>query len=232
MAIDNQELVIKAIKERACVKRDVYENLLKQFESLKAVVQNYASELEETIGGMDKRLEVKFEEKSKYQFNLTIAGDIIIFYMHSNVFQFPHSHHAWKTSYVKEDESRSFTGSILIYNFLADSFRLKRLNDIGDMIARVFVDRDDHFLVDGQKELGYKYNNYVNGVLTPDTWKSILESALLFAMDFNLFIPPYQAVNMATVHNIMELGNRHGPTTGKRFGFQFYKEDEVGDKVS
>jgi len=232
MSEDNQAVVVDLIKERACTKRDVYDNLIKQFKDLRKVVKKYAEELTETISALDKRLEIKFEDKGDFQFNLTIAGDIVIFYMHSNVFQFSQNHHIWNSSYVQEDSNNAFTGNILIYNFLADSFRLKRLDDIGYLIARVFVNKDDHFLVDGQRQMGYLYNDFVHAQLDKATWRRILESALMYTLDFNLYVPPYQAVNTASVHDVMSLGSRHPLKTGKRFGFQFGAEGETpGDKV-
>jgi hypothetical protein len=233
MSVDNQEQVIEKIKERACVKRDVYDNLISQFEALKEVVKEYADELKENIHDVDERLEISYVEKSPYQINLTIAGDILIFYMHSNVFQFDQTNHVWNTSYVKEDSNNAFAGNILIYNFLADSFRLNRMNDLGYMIARVFVNKEDHFLIEGQKQIGYLYNDYVNNVLDKATWRKVLESALLYTLDFNLFVPPYSAVNVTSVAEVHQLGSKHTMTTGKRFGFQFSNSDadSTGDKV-
>lgn len=230
--MSNQEAVIAAIKSRACVKRDVYDNLSSQFADLKVVIKEYIDELKEVIHAVDERLEIKFEEKSPFQYNLTIAGDIIIFYMHSNVFQFPQNHHIWKTSYVKEDADRAFSGSILIYNFLADSFRLKRLNDIGYLIARIFINKEDHFIIDGKKQMGYLFNDYVNTHMTNEEWRRVLEQSLLYALDFNLYVPPYNAVDVASVAQVMELGQKHSLRTGKRFGFQFSKDEDQGDIVS
>ena len=45
------------------------------------------------------------------------------------------------TSYVKEDKNRSYCGVIHLYNFLADSFKYNRLNDVGYLIGRVFIIR-------------------------------------------------------------------------------------------
>jgi hypothetical protein len=223
---DASQLVFDMIKERSCMKRNVYENTIQQFNSLKAVLAQYTAELAEKIDSVDKRLEIKYEDKSDFECRLTIAGDTLIFYMHSNVFQFDQSHHIWKTSYVKEDEMRSYCGIIHVYNFLADSFRMSRMNDIGYMIARVFVNKEDHFLVEGRRQLGYLFNDYVNDELDEETWKNILESSLLYSLDFNLYVPPYNEVNTTTVLEVNEVTSGNSHRTGKRFGFQFSSSED------
>ena len=221
MPSENKDLLIDTIKERSCLKRNVYENTIKQFDLLKVTLKEFSIELDEKVHAFDKRLEIKYEEVSNFECRLTMAGDTLIFYMHSNVFQFDQGHHVWNTSYVKEDDSRSYCGIIHIYNFLADSFRLSRMNDIGYMIGRVFINKEDHYLVEGRRQLGYLFNDFVNNQLDHPTWKRILEAALLYSLDFNLLVPPYNQVNTTSVNEINRIGVDHSLKTGKRFGFQF-----------
>jgi hypothetical protein len=56
---------------------------------------------------------------------LKVAGDTIIFHMHTNVFKLDQSHSLWKTSYLGEDELRGYFGVVNMYNFLSDSFKLQ-----------------------------------------------------------------------------------------------------------
>lgn len=203
------------------MKRNVYENTIKEFEVLKEVLKNFTDELYEKVKAFDERLEVKFEEQGPFECRLTMAGDTLIFYMHSNVFQFDSSHHSWNTSYVKEEADRAYCGTIHIYNFLADSFRQKRRNDLGYMIARVFINKENHYLVEGRKQLGYLFNDFVNEVMDKDAWHRILETALLYSLDFDLLVPPYAQVNTISVQEVESLRDNNDTRTGKRFGFQF-----------
>src|SRR5574340_1141800 len=57
---------------------------------------------------------------------------------HTNVFEFDTRHLVWKTSYVKEKATRSFCRMINVYNFLPDSFKYNRANDLGYLVARIF----------------------------------------------------------------------------------------------
>ncbi|NNK80812.1 MAG: hypothetical protein HKO93_04875 [Flavobacteriales bacterium] len=223
---ENKDLLIETIKERSCLKRNVYENTIKQFNILKSTLNQFAQELDKKVHSFDQRLEIKYEELSNFECRLTMAGDTLVFYMHSNVFQFDPGHHVWNSSYVKENENRAFCGVIHIYNFLADSFRLRRMNDVGYMIGRVFVNHEDHYLVEGKRQLGYLFNDFVNSHLDKTAWKRILESALLYSLDFNLLVPPYNQVNTTSVLEISQIGVTHTLKTGKRFGFQFSVDDD------
>ena len=74
------------------------------------------------------------------------------------------------------------------------------MNDMGYMIARVFINKDDHYLVEGRRQLGYLYNDFVNEILDRKAWRKIFESALLYSLDFDLLVPPYDQVNTTSVH--------------------------------
>jgi hypothetical protein len=226
---ENSKLILDMIRERSCMKRNVYENTIEHFNTLKSIIKEYTEKLAEEVDCFDKRLEVKFEDRSAFECRLTIAGDTLIFYMHSNVFQFDQGHHTWATSYVKEDPMRSYCGIINVYNFLADSFRLSRYNDLGYLIARVFVNQENHFLVEGKRQMGYLFNDFVNGTLDKATWGNILESSLLYSLDFDLYVPPYNDVSTTSVMEVNELTSAMSLRTGKRFGFQFSAAHEGED---
>ena len=44
---------------------------------------------------------------------------------------------------------------INIYNFLSDSFVYDRERDLGYLVARVFLNKEGHFFVQGKKQLGF-----------------------------------------------------------------------------
>ena len=81
----------------------------------------------------------EFHDKSEFEAELRFGGDVLIFFMHTNIFEFSRDHEVMKTSYVREDPDRSYCGTILIFNFLADSFHYNRENDLGYLIGRIFI---------------------------------------------------------------------------------------------
>ncbi len=124
------------------------------------------NELSEEINAVTKDVSVKFIDKDDYEFHIKFGGDILVFFMHTNVFDFEKSHPIWKTSYLKDDELRAYCGMINVYNFLSDSFKYNRLNDVGYLVARLFLNKDEHYFVEGKRQLGFLYNDFVNETIS------------------------------------------------------------------
>lgn len=124
--------------------------------------------------GVDKRIVIDYKDKGEFEIELRVAGDILFFYMHTNIFEFEKSHPLWKTSYLKENEFNSYCGTIQIYNFLSDSFKYNRMNDVGYMIGRIFINKDAHFYVEGKRQLGFLYNDFANAVIDKSSLRAVV----------------------------------------------------------
>lgn len=220
-----RETIYRLVKEKGVLKQDVYANTVKIFDDLKRVLAETVSDIKNDFGDIDKRVDFHYRDRGDFQAEIKIAGDVLVFYMHTNVFQFDKSHSAWRTSYLKENDDNSYVGIINVYNFLADSFKYQRVSDMGYLIARVFVNRESHYLVQGKRQLGYLYNDFVNNVLDADALRSVVESAVLYTLDFDLYTPPYENLQQVTVEEIQSVTNSASLATGKRMGFRFGLED-------
>ena len=146
--------------------------------------------------------------------------------MHTNVFKFDSQNSLWNTSYFKENGNRGYCGLINIYNFLNDSIKYNRVNDSGYMIGRVFVNAENHFMVEGKRQMGFLYNDIINSVIDKDKMKAIIQSAVLYTLDFDLFIPPYDKVKEVSVFEIQQLRDKLKLKTAKRLGFQFTADSD------
>lgn len=222
---DAKKLILNTIKEKSNIKQVVYDNTLSIFNILKEVSQQMSNEYNNEMKGMDERVLLDFKDRGAFEFEMKIAGDLLIFNMHSNIFEFDRGHGVWKTSYVQDNNLASYAGIINIYNFLYDSFKYNRMDDLGYLIARIFINKDNHFFVEGKRQLGFLYNNFENAVIDKNTVKSIIESAILYALDFDLFVPPYEEASIASVAQMKENINKSKIQTGKRLGFNFYTDD-------
>ena len=58
----------------------------------------------------------------------------------------------WTTKYVQKDELNSYSGIINIYNFLTDSFKYDRIDDLGYLVGRLFINRHSHYFVEGKRQ--------------------------------------------------------------------------------
>ena len=99
-----------------------------------------------------------------------------------------------KQAYLSENENRGYCGIINIYNFLNDSFKYNRSNDLGYLVGRIFVNFENHFMVEGKRQLGFLYNDFINNVLDKDQLKSIIQSSIIYCLDFDLLVPNYDLI--------------------------------------
>lgn len=220
-----RETILQLIKEKAVLKQDVYSNTLSNFRDLKTVLASTIDDIRNQFGNADKRVEFYYQDKGDFQAEIKIAGDVLVFYMHTNVFQFDKSHNLWQNRYFKEDEDNSYVGIINVYNFLADSFKYQRNADMGYLIARIFINKDSHFMVQGKRQLGVLYNDFVNDTVTHDKLSNIVDSCILYALDFDLYTPPYENLQVVTVDEIQSIQHSASLATGKRIGFRFGLDD-------
>lgn len=219
------EALKSAIVHKACLKQDVYAITKDVFSELKAVLAEVTREIYDFITPSDTRVTIELKTMGAFESKMTMAGDTIIFHMHTNVFSFPSSHMVYKSPYVMKNKENAYCGIINIYNFLTDSYRFNRLNDSGYLVGRIFVNRERHFFVEGQSQLGFLFRDFSNSSLDSAKLRSIVETALLHIIDFDLYSPPYQLVKEVTLNDMQALSQDLRIKTGKRLGFKFSADD-------
>ncbi len=225
-APEPREMILKMLQTKSSMKQDVYTLTVELFKSLKTAVQEIGTDLNDSIQAADKRITVKYTDKGEMACELKVAGDTIIFHMHTNVFKLDQTHSLWKTSYLTDDELRGYFGVVNMYNFLSDSFKYNRERDLGYLVARLFLNKDGHFFVQGKRQLGFLYADLAENVIDPVKLKQVLLSAILYVLDFDLLAPPYDQVNQVTVSEVNELNANMQISTGKRLGFRFQADVE------
>lgn len=221
-----QDLILKLLKEKTVVQLDVRNRTEETFNILKKVLAELAHSLSKSATALDKRIKIEYKERNQFEVMFTIAEDVLVFYMQSNVFTFDRTHPVWQTSYIKKSEAHAFCGSISVYNFLSDSFKYDRSNDLGYLIARLFVNQELHYFVEGKRQLGFLYNDFTNSILTKEGIADIVNSAILYTLDFNIFVPPFDNVKEVSVSVMEEEANKMQVQTGKRLGFRFGADND------
>ena len=221
-----QELIFNTVKDKSVLKQDVFNNIILNFKILKQVLKEIGDDLSSRVESVDERVIVEYKDTGEFEAQLRVAGDVLVFHMHTNVFKFDSQNSLWNTSYFKENGNRGYCGLINIYNFLNDSIKYSRVNDSGYMIGRVFVNAENHFMVEGKRQMGFLYNDIINSVIDKDKMKAIIQSAVLYTLDFDLFIPPYDKVKEVSVFEIQQLSDKLKLKTAKRLGFQFKADSD------
>jgi hypothetical protein len=222
---DSRKKIIELLATKSVNKYTVYDNTLETFKRIKIILREFAEEMQETLQASETKIPIEFTERNKYEVELKVAGDLLVFTMHSNIFQFPKAHAVMQSGYIKEDYLRSYCGTISIYNFLADSFKYNRINDIGYLVGRIFINKDNHFIVEGKKQLGFMFNNFMKQENSDKNLIKVVESALQYAIEFDLLIPPYEQVKFVSVQEMNQITSSISLKTGKRLGFRYKAGD-------
>lgn len=217
----NESMIVKRLREKSSMKLEVYNNTYSVFQNLKKILKKISEETKFEIQKHNKEIVVEQIVKGDFETQIKFAADLLVFTMHTNIFEFPRDHEIMKTSYVKEDITRSYCGIINMYNFLSDSFKFNRNGDIGYLVGRIFINKDFHYYVEGKRQLNFLYNNFVNDTINDEALKKIAETAIVYCIDFDLLTPPYDTVKEVSVGEIIENSNNMSIKTGKRLGFRF-----------
>ncbi|MFV0592378.1 MAG: hypothetical protein ACK5M7_13410 [Draconibacterium sp.] len=217
---------LEALVIKATIKQQVYNNTLQSFKILKKVLVQLEKEYNKTIiDQVPVNALPHFKDKGPFEAEFKVGGDLLFFSMHSNVFQFDDKHPVWKTDYIKDEPMRSYCGTINIYNFLADSFKYNRMNDIGYLVARIFINKDNHFFVEGKRQSDEVVKDFSIDTISPGILRQIIETAIQYSIEFDLLVPLYDQVKMATVEQMHEKISHSKMVTGKRVGFGFNADD-------
>ncbi|MDB4089122.1 hypothetical protein N9544_05815 [Flavobacteriales bacterium] len=225
----NEELdkITEMLCTKSSLKQDVFKNTMDQFQEMKKVAINLVDKIKSNVCSKDDRIIIDYNEKSKYEFHIIIAGDILVFNLHSNVFKFDENHSIWKTPYLQESEARGYTGIINVYNFLADSFKYNRINDTGYLVGRLFVNNENNFYAEGKRTLSFLYNDFANLKFEKEIMEDIIEKLMIHILEFDLYTPQYELVSEVSVHQIKTTGDSVQIKTGKRMGFQFQTDSKI-----
>ncbi|HPD94867.1 MAG: hypothetical protein H6537_05245 [Bacteroidales bacterium] len=217
------------LSDKSVIKQKIYDNTLEVFGMIKDVLHEIVSDYNSGLKSVDKRVHLEYHDRGKFEVEIRIAGDLLIFSMHTNIFEFDRDHNIWKLSYVKDDALASYCGIINIYNFLTDSFKYNRLEDLGYLVGRIFVNKDFHYFVEGKRQMGFLYNNFGTAVIDKKALRGIIETAIMYSLEFDLLVPPYDVVKIASVMQMNDKIENAKLQTGKRLGFKFNSDDVSGE---
>ena len=89
------------------------------------------------------------------------------------------------------------------------------------MIGRIFINKEGHYFIEGKKELGRLYTNFATSEISEQAVAQIIESAILYTINFDLLTPPYDDVKLVSMSEMMASLDTMKLKTGKRLGFRF-----------
>jgi len=225
-----QQQIVDYLTVKATLKQHVYDRTLAAFSLLKEAMKELTKSLGDSMKIDDKRVLPDYKDFGKFAAQMQVSGDLLICTMHTNIFEFDRDHKIWEIPYIKEDPLNSYCGIINVYNFLTDSFRYNRIKDLGYLIARIFVNRNDRFFVEGKRQMGFHYKNFGKLAISKEIFEKVMEKAITYAVQFDLLVPPYDNVKITSVEQMSAKITRSVQQTGKRLGFQFNADDVLEEE--
>ena len=224
--IELREKILSAIIDKSSLKQRVFDNTFAVFGELKDALLEMASEIDDALDGkLDRRVRIEYRDRGKFEAQLQVASDILLVQMHTDVFEFDSNHIIWQNSYVQGDKDNSYVGVINIYNFLSDSLKYNRNADEGYLIGRIFINREKCFFVEGKRQNTMRAMNFGKAEIDREQLISILESAIYYAINFDLLTPPYEQCKRVTVDQFNNKFDSSTFTTGKRLNYEFNVDD-------
>jgi hypothetical protein len=220
---ENRKQLLDLLLHKSALKQDIADDCEKIFEMMKTAIKKEIDELQKSI--TDPRIRLSFHEKGKFEIHAYVGSDVLVFNLHNNVFKLPEHNPLWGTAFFNSDLNNGYFGIIHTYNFLAESFEQNRIDDRGYLISRIFVNKDRHFMIEGKGQLGNYFRDPQNMQLTEDILKIIVQMSFAHALEFDLYIPPFEYLDEISVAQIQTIGESLKLQTGKRLGFRMRSED-------
>jgi hypothetical protein len=219
----NRQQLIDLLMHKSALKQDVADDLEVVFADLRKLIDLEIKALKEVI--TDERVRLFVKDRGDHEFHVYIGSDVLVFNLHHNVFRLPDSNPLWGTSYFKSQPNNGYFGTIHIYNFLAESLQQNRLDDQGYLLARIFVNHERHFFIEGKGSLGYTFSDPQHMLLSSEMLQLIAQMSFAYALQFDLYIPPFEFMDEVSVGQIYVMGEQLKLRTAKRLGFKMSADE-------
>lgn len=100
--------ILSKISGKSALNQQVFDNTFSVFNALKETLHEMSSELDDQLEEMGHEVKIEYRDRGKFEAQLQVADDILIFSMHSNVFEFNREHIIWQNSYVRDNKANSY----------------------------------------------------------------------------------------------------------------------------
>ncbi len=212
------ESIAKTIESKSAIKQKTYRTLCKNFKDLENEAKNVIKQISDKIVDKDKDIELSVTKISNQEFQVRIAGDMLVFLLHTNIITLDDTHGFSKSPYVQQEPLRKYLGQINIYNFMADSLKFNRLNDPGYLVARVFCNYENHFLVEGERQLNFMFEKVSPKPLTKTDLSIIIQLVISQSIESDLITSPFPSIRVISLNEKLE--NTQALGGGHKIGFQ------------
>lgn len=215
---DPLDRIQKLLEYKSTAKQVTYKKLISAFELLAKESKRVIAELKKKTKPGDTDVTLGFERINEHEFQVKLAGDMLVFVLHTNIVTFDDTHEVMKDSYIQAAEINRYFGQIMIYNFMSDSLKFHRVNDPGYLLARLLINHDGRYIIEGEGKLGVVFSHISESPITEADLNILVKLALTLAIENDLMAPPYTQVKFITLYQKLEKTQELG--AGQKIGFR------------
>lgn len=213
--MDGLDKISSLLISKSKVKNQIFDQTKVLFEKVEERAQSLIQLLQNRLDTPDLTFSVV--RKGEFEIQVKIAGDLIVFLMHSNVVTLPESHGYIQSDFVNQQPLRKYLGQINVYNFMADSYKYNRVFDSGYLIARIMMNLEERFFVEGE-QLRYRYADLSQDKISDETLDELLSDLFMVAIETDLVATPISAIRQIQMGELQTMSAKAG--TGQKIGFQ------------
>ncbi|SIT86301.1 hypothetical protein [Pontibacter indicus] len=218
---DRLDDIIQGLQQKSVTKQAIYRNTYQAFTRMKEISQEIVEDLTNRITAHNADVVIEYKAISDLEFQIKFSGDLLVFVMHSNIITFPDDYEIMRNEYVDEDFRRRFFGHIMAYNFMADTIKYNRLDDPGYLVGRMLINIENHFVIEGVKQMDLHYDRIARNVISDDMLRLIVESAMIAAVNNDLMGQDVSDIERITYKQKLENSQLSKP---RKLGFMISHE--------
>lgn len=200
------------LESKSSAKQTAFRHICNAFSTLSTEAKTVTAELKSRTKPNHKDVTVEYNYINDHEFDVKLAGDMLIFVMNTNIVTLEESHEVMKDDYIMDNEVNRYFGQVMVYNFMAESLKQNRDNDPGYLLARLMVNHENRFFIEGEKELE-PYNKISEKPLSEEDLKNVVKIVLKMAIENDLVAPPFTEVKSITLNqkkdHSIEMGGAH-----------------------
>ena len=103
--------------------------------------------------------------------------------------------------------------------------KVNRNADEGYMVGLIVNNHDKHYFGEGKRQNSLRPEGFGNRTMDRESLIEIMESAIHYAINFDLLVPPYDDNKRVTVDQFNSKMDNSKFETGKRLGYHFNTDD-------
>lgn len=215
----------RLLESKSTAKQITYKLLLSAFKLLSKESKRVVDELKVKVRPGDEDVTIDYKDIHEHEFQVKLAGDLLVFVLHTNIVTFDEGHPVMQEPYIHSNEVNRYFGQIMIYNFMSDSVKFNRVNDPGYLVARLLINHEGRYVIEGEGRLGALFNKISSAPITEGELNVLVKLALTIAIENDLMAPPFTDVRFITLYQKMEKTQELGG--GQKIGFRMSYQNKM-----